>query len=61
MSEKKLEKLLSGGIVRCNYWELTELLFQFPENINTLMIQKTSDCFYVKVDDITVRKAQEEK
>ena len=55
-----LKKLLSGKMVRLNYWELTELLFQFPENVNTLMIQKSSDCFYVKVDDITVRKAQEE-
>ena len=61
MSEKKLEKLLSGEVARFNYWELTEILFQFPENVNTLMIQKTSDCFYAKVDDITVRKAQEEK
>ena len=56
--EKTLEKLLSGEMVRLNYWELTELLFHFPESINTLMIQKTSDCYCVVVDDISVLKEE---
>ena len=56
-----IEKLLSGKMVKLDYWELFKLLFEFPENINTLMIQKSADCYYVVVDEISVRKEQEKK
>ena len=51
-----LEKLLSGEMVELKFSELSELIFDFPDKINTLMIQKTFDSYYVRVDDISVRK-----
>ena len=56
-----LEKLLSGKMVELNFEELSDLILNFPDKINTLMIQKTFDGYCVIVDDISVRKEQEEK
>lgn len=54
-----LEKLLSGEMVGLKFSELSELILNFPDKINTLMIQKTFDGYCVVVDDISVRKEQE--
>lgn len=55
-----LEELLSGKMVELNFSELSEFILHFPNKINTLMIQKTFDGYCVVVDDISVRKEQEE-
>lgn len=54
-----LEQLLSGKMVELNFSELAELILNFPNKINTLMIQKTFNGYCVVVDDISVRKEQE--
>ena len=54
--ETTLEKLLSGKMVELNISELSELMFNFPGKINTLMIQKTFDGYCVVVDDISVKR-----
>ena len=51
-----LEKLLSGNMVKLNLAELIVLILNFPDEINTLMIQKTFDGYCVIVDDISVLK-----
>lgn len=56
-----LEKLLSGNMVELNFSELSELILNFPNKINTLMIQKTIDGYCVVVDDISVRRELEER
>ena len=58
---KTLEELLSGKIVKLNFSDLSKLILNFPSEINTLMIQKTFDDYYITVDDITIRKEQERK
>ena len=58
---KTLEELLSGKIVKLNFSDLSKLILNFPSEINTLMIQKTFDDYYITVDDITTRKEQERK
>src|SRR5574344_2825997 len=58
---KTLEELLSGKIVKLNFSDLSKLILNFPSEINTLMIQKTFDDYYIIVDDITIRKEQERK
>lgn len=55
------EELLSGKIVKLNFSDLSKLILTFPSEINTLMIQKTFDSYYIIVDDITIRKEQERK
>ena len=55
------EELLSGKIVKLNFSDLSKLILNFPSEINTLMIQKTFDDYYIIVDDITIRKEQERK
>lgn len=55
------EELLSGKIVKLNFSDLSKLILDFPSEINTLMIQKTFDSYYIIVDDITIRKEQERK
>ena len=56
---KTLEKLLSGKMVKLKFSDLSEFILNFPNEINTLMIQKTFDGYCVVVDDISVRKEQE--
>ena len=58
---KTLEELLSGKIVKLNFSDLSKLILNFPSEINTLMIQKSFDGYYIIVDDITIRKEQERK
>ena len=58
---KTLEELLSGKIVKLNFSDLSKFILDFPSEINTLMIQKTFDSYYIIVDDITIRKEQERK
>ena len=58
---KTLEELLSSKIVKLNFSDLSKLILNFPSEINTLMIQKTFDSYYISVDDITIRKEQERK
>ena len=58
---KTLGELLSGKIVKLNFSDLSKLILNFPSEINTLMIQKTFDDYYITVDDITIRKEQERK
>ena len=55
------EELLSGKIVKLNFSDLSKLILNFPSEINTLMIQKSFDGYYITVDDITIRKEQERK
>lgn len=58
---KTLEELLSGKMVKLNFSDLSKFILNFPSEINTLMIQKTLDSYYIIVDDITIRKEQERK
>ena len=58
---KTLAELLSGKIVKLNFSDLSKLIWGFPSEINTLMIQKSFDGYYIIVDDITIRKEQERK
>ena len=58
---KTLEELLSSKIVKLNFSDLSKLILNFPSEINTLMIQKSFDGYYIIVDDITIRKEQERK
>ena len=58
---KTLEELLSGKIVKLNFADLSKFILDFPNEINTLMIQKSFDDYYIIVDDITIRKEQERK
>ena len=53
---KTIKELLSGNVVNINFSELSNLISDFPDNINTLMIQKSSDGYCVVVDDISIRK-----
>lgn len=53
-----VEELLSGNIANINLKELHSLVEYFPDRINTLMIQKSSDDYCVVVDDISVRREQ---
>lgn len=53
-----VEELLSGNIANINLKELHSLVEYFPDRINTLMIQKSSDGYCVVVDDISVRREQ---
>jgi hypothetical protein len=54
-----LEELLSGNMVNISLGELHYLVAYFPDNVNTLMIQKSSDGFDVVVDAISVRRERE--
>lgn len=54
-----LEKLLSGDMVKLDFSDLSKFILDFPDKINTLMIQKASDGYCIIVDDITIRKEQE--
>lgn len=56
-----VSKLLAGEVVKLNFSELSELIRNFPDKINTLMIQKSFDGYWVTVDDISVRKERERK
>lgn len=56
-----VSKLLAGEIVKLNFSELSKLIQNFPDKINTLMIQKSFDGYWVTVDDISVRKEREIK
>ena len=58
---KTLAELLSGKIVKLNFSDLSKLILNFPSEINTLMIQKSFDGYYIIVDDITICKEQERK
>ena len=58
---KTLEELLSGKIVKLNFSDLSKFILNFPSEINTLMMQKSFDGYYIIVDDITIRKEQERK
>ena len=58
---KTLEELLSSKIVKLNFSDLSKFILNFPSEINTLMIQKSFDGYYIIVDDITIRKEQERK
>lgn len=58
---KTLEKLLSGKIVKLKFSELHDFILHFPDEINTLMIQKTFDGYCIVVDDISVRREQEKR
>lgn len=56
-----LEELLSGKMVELNFSDLSNFILDFPNSINTLMIQKTSDGYCIVVDDISVRRELERK
>ena len=51
---KTLEELLSGKMVKLNFSDLSKFILDFPDKINTLMIQKTFDGYCVVVDEISV-------
>ena len=54
------EKLLNGETVVVNYYMLNWLLRNMKE-INTLKIQKSNDVYYIRVDDITVKRYKGEE
>ena len=56
-----VEELLSGNMVNINLRELHYFVEYFPDKINTLMIQKSSDGYCVVADDISVRRERERK
>ena len=58
---KTLEELLSGKMVKLNFSDLSKFILDFPDKINTLMIQKSFDDYYIVIDNISVRKAQLER
>lgn len=58
---KILAELLSGKMVKLNFSDLSKFISDFPDKINTLMIQKTFDGYCIVVDDISVRKEQEKR
>jgi hypothetical protein len=49
-----LEELLSGNMVNISLGELHYLIAYFPDKINTLMIQKSSDGYCIVVDEVSV-------
>ena len=53
-----LKVLLSGEIAKLDHlYSVFYLLYYFPKEINTLMIQKTYDGHYMlRVDDISICK-----
>ena len=53
---KTLEELKSGNMVELNFSDLSKFILDFPDNINTLMIQKTFDGYCVVVDEISVHR-----
>ena len=53
---KTLEELKSGKMVELNFSDLSKFILDFPDNINTLMIQKTFDGYCVVVDEISVHR-----
>ena len=56
-----LENLLSGEIVKLDHlYHVYYLLYYFPKEINTLMIQKSRDGYYLRVDDISICKEQKQ-
>ena len=57
--QKTLEELFDGKMVELNFSYLSKFILDFPDNINTLMIQKTFDSYCIVVDDISVRREQE--
>ena len=54
-----VSKLLAGEMVKLNFSELSKLIQNFPDKINTLMIQESFDGYWVTVDDISIRKERE--
>lgn len=54
------ERLLNGETVVVNYYMLNWLLKNMND-INTLKIQKSNDVYYIRVDDITVKKYKGEE
>ena len=58
---KTSEELLSGKMVKLSFSDLSKFILDFPDKINTLMIQKTFDGYCVIVDDISVRREQERR
>lgn len=54
------ERLLNGETVIVNYYMLNCLLKNMND-INTLKIQKSNDVYYIKVDDITVKRYKGEE
>lgn len=54
------ERLLNGETVVVNYDILTWLLKNMND-INTLKIQKSNNVYYIKVDDITVKRYKGEE
>jgi hypothetical protein len=57
-----LKELLSGETVKLDHlYHVYYLLYYFPKEINTLMIQKTYDGHYMlRADDISVCKEQKQ-
>lgn len=54
------ERLLNGETVVVNYHMLNWLLRNMEE-INTLKIQKSNNVYYIRVDDITVKRHKGEE
>ena len=54
------ERLLNGETVVVNYDILTWLLKNMND-INTLKIQKSNNVYYIRVDDITVKRYRGEE
>ena len=51
---KTLEELKSGNMIKLNFSDLSKFILDFPNDINTLMIQKTFDGYCVVVDEVSV-------
>ena len=56
-----LKELLSGEVAKLDHlYHVFYLLYYFPKEINTLMIQKSHDGYYLRVDDISICKEQKQ-
>lgn len=56
-----LTKLLSGEAIKLDQlYHVFHLLYYFPKEINTLMIQKSHDGYYLRADDISICKEQKQ-
>ena len=58
---KTVAELLSGNIVELGFSDLSELILNFPDKINTLMIQKTFDGYCVVADEVSISEEQKRR
>lgn len=58
---KTVAELLSDNIVELGFSDLSELILNFPDKINTLMIQKTFNGYCVIADEVSISEEQKRR